>query len=66
LSLQDIARQHGISYQQARRQRQQLLNLTLAERLRAVEILEPRSAGGLQAFGLRWDLDGDLAYQNLD
>jgi hypothetical protein len=39
---------------------------TLAERLRAVEVLEPRSAGGLLVFGLRWELDGGLPYQTLD
>jgi hypothetical protein len=42
------------------------MNRTISDRLRAVEILERRSAGGLQVFGLQWEFGGGLSYHTLE
>jgi hypothetical protein len=41
------------------------MTITLKERLQGVRVDEPREAGGLQVFGLRWEGAG-LAYTTLD
>jgi hypothetical protein len=42
------------------------MNVTLNDRLRAVEVLEGPSADGLQVFGLRWRPGSNLEYRTLD
>jgi hypothetical protein len=41
------------------------MTIKLSERLQGVRVDEPREAGGLQVFGLRWE-GGDLSYTTLD
>jgi len=38
----------------------------LIERLQSVEVMEPREAGGLQVFGLRWQPGSGPGYKTLD
>ena len=42
------------------------MEMKLRDALLGVEVAEPRMAGPLQVFGLRWELPGDLSYLTLD
>jgi hypothetical protein len=42
------------------------MNPNPSDRLRTVQVIETRSAAGLQVFGLRWEVDGGMPYRTLD